>query len=557
MLLCSAFNGLSQRAWLDLRTAGHEVSVHLASDDTPIRTAAATIDPDLIICPFLKDRVPAEVWQRYRTIIIHPGPIGDRGPSSLDWAITDAAATWGVTALQAVEAMDAGPIWATRGFAIGADAPRKSSLYNSAVADAAIDLIREVVAKAADPAFSPRPLEEGDPDIRGKLRPMMRQADRTFSWDNDTAAIVRKIRAADGSPGVRTTVAGVPLTVFDAHHGPRHRREPGTILRISNGAVLIATGDGSAWVGHARRVAEDDPTIKLPAATALADRLQAVPTLLDPRRTVANGYDDITYLRRDHVGVLNFDFYNGAMSTTQCRRLQRAIRRAARQDTRVLLISGGESFSNGIHLNVIEAAADPAAEGWANINAIDDVCKEIITCADQLVVASIAGNAGAGGVMLPLGADRVFVRDGIVLNPHYATMGLFGSEYWTYVLPRRVGDDEAQSLTESCLPISARRAADIGLADAVVNANRHEFEATVFEAASRLATRSDYDKLLADKRDSRETDQRRKPFEAYRTEELGEMSRDLFNDRSGFEQARQAFVFKRRPAATPRRIVAA
>ena len=41
--------------------------------------------------------------------------------------------------------------------------------------------------------------------------------------------------------------------------------------------------------------------------------------------------------------------------------------------------------------------------------------------------------------MLALGADRVLLRDGIVLNPHYRTMGLFGSEYWTYVLPRRVG----------------------------------------------------------------------------------------------------------------------
>ena len=40
----------------------------------------------------------------------------------------DAEPVWGVTALQAVEEMDAGPIWATRTFPVGA--PRKSELYN-------------------------------------------------------------------------------------------------------------------------------------------------------------------------------------------------------------------------------------------------------------------------------------------------------------------------------------------------------------------------------------------------------------------------------------------
>lgn len=63
----------------------------------------------------------------------------------------------------------------------------------------------------------------------------------------------------------------------------------------------------------------------------------------------------------------------------------------------------------------------------------------IISCTRQIVVAAVAGNAGAGGVMLALGADRVLLRDGVMLNPHYRTMGLYGSEYWTYVLPRRVG----------------------------------------------------------------------------------------------------------------------
>ena len=86
LLLCSAFNGLSQRAWIELRHEGHDVTVELAINEATIVSAVALADPDLIICPFLRERVPVEVWARYPTIIVHPGPKGDRGPSSLDWA---------------------------------------------------------------------------------------------------------------------------------------------------------------------------------------------------------------------------------------------------------------------------------------------------------------------------------------------------------------------------------------------------------------------------------------------------------------------------------------
>ena len=192
LLLCSSFNGLSQRTWTELRGAGHDVRVQLAGDPEAAIGAAAALEPDVILCPFIKERVPAEIWQRYRTIIIHPGPPGDRGPSSLDWAIGNGDREWGVTALQAVEEMDAGPIWGYRTFALPTDPPRKSSLYNGAVTQAAIELVHEVVAKAADRSFRPRELVYGAPDVRGRLRPLMRQADRAFSWSDPTADIVRR-----------------------------------------------------------------------------------------------------------------------------------------------------------------------------------------------------------------------------------------------------------------------------------------------------------------------------------------------------------------------------
>lgn len=544
LLLCSAFNGLGQRAWIELRNAGHEVRVQLATDADAMCDGVTSFDPELIICPFLKERVPDRIWRRRRTIIIHPGPLGDRGPSSLDWAISDNEPEWGVTALQAVDEMDAGPIWASRTFTMGSQPPRKSSLYNGDVTEAAIEVVHEVVAKAADPKFTPRTLRSRDKDVQGRLRPTMRQVDRAFSWADSTASILRRIRAADGSPGVRTKLRGIAVSVFDAHQGPTLPGEPGTLLRRSHGAVLVRTGDGAVWIGHVRRLVPD--AIKLPATLALGRHVADVPEAPDPV-----GYQEISYRRIGPVGVLSFEFYNGAMSTAQCERLAWALRNAAAQETKVLVLRGGESFSNGIHLNVIEAATSPANEAWRNINAIDEVCREIISCTNQLVVTSLGGNAGAGGVMLALGADKVLMRDGVVLNPHYRTMGLYGSEYWTYVLPRRVGEYQAESLTTRCDPVGAVEALQVGLVDEVLGGPRDEFEDVVLERALRLATREDYHRLLDHKRAARAADEQRRPLDTYRISELAAMNRDIFDDRNGFAAARHAFVLKRPKPARP------
>ncbi|GAA3626937.1 enoyl-CoA hydratase-related protein [Nonomuraea rosea] len=542
LLLCSSFNGLTQRAWLELRRAGHDVSVELAVSEEAMVEAAEVAKPDLVICPFLKERVPSALWRAHRTVIVHPGPPGDRGPSSLDWAIREAESEWGVTALQAVEEMDAGPIWGYRTFVLPEEAPRKSALYNGPVADAAVELVVEVAGKAADASFEPVPLDYRSPEVRGRLRRAMRHADREFAWADSTQEIVRTVRAADGSPGGRARLCGLPVRVFDVYAGPVEvSGRPGEVVGRREGAVLVCTGDGSLWVGHVRM--EREGAIKLPAAMALGELVAGAPE--------RSGYSEITYDRSDGVGVVSFDFYNGAMSTEQCRRLAAALRYAAGQDTRVLVVRGGEVFSNGIHLNVIEASRHPELEAWMNINAINGVCREVIGCTGQLVVASLGGNAGAGGVMMGLGADRVVVRESVVLNPHYRTMGLFGSEFWTYVLPRRVGAEVALRLTQEALPVGAAQAVEVGLADRVLGGSRLEFERRVLEYAERLAVDPGYDRLLAGRRKAREADERRKPLDAFRAEELAEMSRDMFDDRNGFREARRAFVHKVKASGTP------
>jgi putative two-component system hydrogenase maturation factor HypX/HoxX len=559
LLLVTAFNGLSQRVWCALREAGHEVGVQLATGAADMIEGVRAADPELIVCPFLKDRVPAEIWKKRRTVIIHPGPVGDRGPSSLDWAIAEGARTWGVTALQAVEEMDAGPIWATRTFSLPAAPPRKSSLYNGPVADAAMECVFEVVAKAADPSFAPVPADRAPTEAPGaRPRPLMTQDDRAFDWSEETERILRSIRAADGTPGVRTEVGGLGVFAYDATPGLARKARPGQLLSRRQGAVLVGTGDGSLWLGHLRAADPQHPRarIKLPSTTLLGARLRGVPHSpmpvgSEPESPAA--YRQVRYRRAGRVGWLTFDFYNGAMAPGHCRRLLAGLRHATAQDTDVLVLRGGtDAFSNGIHLNVIEAAPDPAATAWAGIRAINEVCRAIITCTRQIVIAGYAGSAGAGGVMLGLGADIVAARDGIVLNPYY-DMGLYGSELHTFTLPRRVGADLAQRLVDDKLPVSAGGAAAIGLVDEV--GPRHpdaygEWLTALAEResdprASRRRRQAKAKRLAAE----------RVPLEVYEARELAEMSRDMYGDRSGFAAARHAFVTKARATETPQRLI--
>jgi putative two-component system protein, hydrogenase maturation factor HypX/HoxX len=260
---------------------------------------------------------------------------------------------------------------------------------------------------------------------------------------------------------------------------------------------------------------------------------------------LASAYNSLT--QRVHAEL------NDRQSTGQCRRLLAAYRHAQSRPVRVIVLgSPRDFFGNGIHLNVIEAADDPAAESWRNINAIDDLVEAILTTAGKLTVAALAGNAAAGGLMLALAADHVWCRAGAVLNPHYRLMGLHGSEYWTYTLPRRVGADQAARLTEACLPITPACALSYGLVDQVIAGGAAEYHAQVAALARKLAHSSGYQAQLTAKANALAAAEEQQPLAAYRAAELAIMWRN-FSGGLGepYAQLRHAFVYKHKPTRTP------
>lgn len=156
LLLTHAYNCLCQRLHIELSQLGHDVSIEFDINDDVCINAVERFTPELIIAPFLKRAIPASVWQNYLCWIVHPGIIGDRGPSSLDWAIINQEKSWGVTVLQANDEMDGGDIWASETFAMRI-AP-KSSIYRQEVTTATVKAVKNALTNLADSTFSPKPL---------------------------------------------------------------------------------------------------------------------------------------------------------------------------------------------------------------------------------------------------------------------------------------------------------------------------------------------------------------------------------------------------------------
>jgi putative two-component system hydrogenase maturation factor HypX/HoxX len=552
-LIYTRFAGMAQALWGALREDGHDV---VRPEDLgyvpPLSPAdmvrfAGLARPDVLFCPFLKEVVPAEVCQRWTTWIPHPGVRGDAGPSSLGWAILEGARAWGLTMVRAEPSaspvdLDSGNVGAWREFPMPADAT-VAEVYAQRATPAAVACAREILDRmAADPAYAGTALEARDVAPGGRYRPLLRQSRLAFSWDRHPDDILRRVHAAP--LGVRTELAGRPVNVFDAHrHAVRDTHfRPGAIVAHRDGAVLVGAGYGGAvWVGHTKvRQDHGGRGVKLPAVRAVRDRLRGVSERVlhpDRRPGAPSTHQVIRYRRSWDVGWIHAAPYNGAASTAFCDRLLAALRYAAVQDTRVVAVTGGRTaWSNGIHLGVIEAADDPRAEAWANIQRIDDVAETVFGLSrghgphrPQTTVAVVGASAGAGGAVLSACFDVVLARASINLNYHYASMGLSGSELRSLVLPRRAGTEAAERLLAACLPTTPAAAQRLGLVDAVGPDDPAAFDRWAREHVAAIAADPPPPPPPVDTR-------------PYRQRELEDMERDIFDDRYGFAAKRRSFL---------------
>jgi len=492
-------------------------------------------NPELILCPYLKAYLPPSIYECYPTYIFHPGPCGDRGANSLEYALQSHSKKWGLVVLRANSEYDGGDIYAEQDFKVRDT--YKASLYRQEIVKASLDAL-EVLFKNLEK-------QKSKSQLLNPIHERFTQDRRAIDWANDsTQTIIDKVNLSDSFPGVLDEVLSIPCYLYGVHKEQRLSGKPKEILAKRDGAICLGTVDGAVWITHLKKVGG----FKLPATYVLKEKLQGIkeerlPLIFD------KSYDtfyEVSMEKRDNVAYLCFNFHNGAMGTAQCIRLKYAVEYLKTQCEVLVLVGGMDFFSNGIHLNILEDSAKQGEDGWANINAMNDLVSAILYADEVVTIASFARNAGAGGVFMGLACDYVVGREGVVLNPHYQTLGLSGSEYHTYTLPKRVGEEVAQKLLDECLPLSVDKAKTLGMIDAVY---AHE---TYYEDLHTFAKAKYDDDFIWNKEDYLEDN--RASIEAFKEKELAKMHPEFWDEKSDFHSLRQDFVYKVCPSQTPKRL---
>ena len=542
-LLITTFNSISQLIYVKLKDLGHVVDVVYAINEKQMIKEIGEFNPEIILCPFLKKYVPKKIFNSYPTFIFHPGPFGDKGAYSLDLAIKNGAKEWGVTILRANKEYDSGEVYYTSNFSIAS--VKKSSLYRNEVFNEFAKALDVLLKNLQNPNF--KPLKQPN----SKLHQKITQKDRAINWQKDsTKEIIKKINFSDSFPGVLDEILGVKCYLFGACEEERLKgKKPKEILAKRDGAICISTKDSALWISHLKEV----DRFKLPATYVLKDRLKGIkehrlPLIFD--KSYKTFYEISCDLDGD-IAYLYFNFHNGAFRAEQCMRLKYAIEYLKEKAKVIVLMGADDFFSNGINLNILEDSKKNGEDGWSNINAINDLIKSIIFSPENVFVASIRKNAGAGGVFLATACDFVIVSKNTVLNPHYKTIGLSGSEYHSFTLPKRVGKEMANGLLNQCLPISADFAKRIGLADEVFEIETYEKDLKTF-CKNLIKDEDWFDEYIWQKSEFLEENENY--IEECKNNELKTMYPEFWEKNSIFHKLRYEFVYKVCPIKTPNRL---
>jgi putative two-component system hydrogenase maturation factor HypX/HoxX len=536
-LLITSFNSLSQAVYTSLKERDISVDV-VYINSSSIDEEIADFDPDLILSPFLKHFIPATIYEQYPTYVFHPGIIGDRGACSLEWALQQECDVWGGVWLRANALYDGGDIYASGTFKLRES--YKASIYRQEELTLAVRLLDELFETISSGCKRPQLLDE--------IRPCF---DVVLDWEQDTTKeIIKKIHLLDSHPGVKETILGLECHLFgaweEAHLKGAHPKE---ILAKRDGAICLSTIDGALWITHLK--APDG--FKLPATYLLKERLKGVkeqrlPLIFD--RSYQTFYEISSSIDGD-IAYLHFNFHNGAMSANQCIRLKYAFEHLKESAKIIVLLGGADFFSNGIHLNILQDSKKNGEDGWSNINAMNELVQSILFADDVITIASLHRNSGAGGLFLALACDYVVASPYAVLNPHYKSLGLSGSEYHTYTLPKRVGQNEAQRLLDACLPVGAKEAKKIGLIDEIFSDEGY-FESVEAFSKALLEDEDAWDAFLDEKEAS--LDANRAVIEHSRECEIEVMYPEFWEESSPFHTLRYDFVYKICPTQTPKRL---
>jgi len=118
-------------------------------------------------------------------------------------------------------------------------------------------------------------------------------------------------------------------------------------------------------------------------------------------------------------------------------------------------------------------------------------------------------------------------------------------------LAQKVGWERGREIMENRMPISSKRAFELGLLDGVFGKSPEEFLNKLREFVLSFVNSKDFESFIKSKREERLKDWSIKPLKAYREEELERMRLNFYGFDPSYHIARYYFVRRHLPFRTP------
>ena len=203
------------------------------------------LEPDVSIVVAYGNFLPTEIIElpRLGTLNIHASLLPEyRGAAPIQAAIRDGVAETGVTIMQMVRAMDAGPVILTLRTPIESDETagelqlRLAELGAEAIVEA---LVLFSVGKAVAVPQN---------DALATFAPKIVREDARLPFDAPSDRVARLVRAYDPKPGAWTTLNGTEVRCFGAHDVPGKNGSAGEVLEAGDNGLLVACGEGAVRI---------------------------------------------------------------------------------------------------------------------------------------------------------------------------------------------------------------------------------------------------------------------------------------------------------------------
>jgi methionyl-tRNA formyltransferase len=222
--------------------------------DAAVREAYLGLSPDLVILAFVTDLIPEALLDipSIGTICYHPSLLPrHRGASGINWAVIHGDTHTGLTILWVDKGIDTGPILLQKEVEIRPD-DTTGSLYFNKLFEMGIDALVESVALIKSGKAPKLPQD----DSLATYEPPCDDSVAAVDWLKPASDVYNLIRGCDPQPGAYSTIKGSKVRFYGARLlEPMAGKEPGEIVEIKEGEVVVALDGGALGIGKVRDAA--------------------------------------------------------------------------------------------------------------------------------------------------------------------------------------------------------------------------------------------------------------------------------------------------------------